>query len=63
MTKRYEYVSLSYDGHFITGTMTEHRQIIDEYAEKGYRYVGMIPTELTAHGYIRAIDLVFEMEE
>ena len=41
----------------------EHRQIIDEYAAKGYRYVGYIPTEMTGHGQILEMDLVFEIDE
>ncbi|WP_394024462.1 DUF4177 domain-containing protein [Anaerococcus martiniensis] len=38
--KRYEYVSIKV-GKFIGAKSDEHRDIIDEYAEKGYRYVGL----------------------
>ena len=40
----------------------EHRQVIDEYAVKGYRYVGFIPTDINDHGKIKQIDLIFEIE-
>ena len=40
----------------------EHRQIIDEYAKKGYRYVGYIPTVISDYGKIKDMDLVFEMD-
>ena len=38
-------------------------EIIDEYAAKGYRYVGYIPVEMTGHGQILEMDLIFEIEE
>lgn len=60
--KKYEYVNINIDAIFGAGT-TEHRQIIDEYAEKGYRYVGYIPTDITSHGKIMAMDLIFEIEQ
>lgn len=41
----------------------EHRKIIQEYAEKGYRYVGFIPTEISDAGKIKCMDLVFEPEK
>ena len=47
-----------YERYGITGIITrlgfklEHRQIIDEYASKGYRYVGYIPTEIRDQGTI-----------
>lgn len=46
---------------FGSGT-DEHRQIIDQYAAKGYRYVGYIPTDITGHGVIRQVDLIFEID-
>lgn len=41
----------------------DHRQIIDEYAEKGYSYLGYIPVEMTGYGQIISMDLVFELKE
>ena len=57
--KKYEYVSIQLEGHFIAST-NEHGRIIDEYAAKGYNYVGYIPTKMTSHGRITEIDLIFE---
>ncbi len=59
--KRYEYVKVRV-GKFIGARSEEHREIIDEYAKKGYRYVGYIPTNMSDHGKIIDMDLVFEMD-
>lgn len=40
----------------------QHCKIIDEYAEKGYRYIGFIPTDISDYGKIKAMDLIFEIE-
>lgn len=37
----------------------KHREIIEKYTCQGYDYVGMIPTEISANGCIRKIDLIF----
>lgn len=39
-----------------------HRAIIDEYAARGYRYVGYIPTNINNYGKITDLDLVFERD-
>ncbi|NCE65814.1 DUF4177 domain-containing protein [Pseudoflavonifractor sp. 524-17] len=59
--KQYEYVSLSIVKFFGAGS-EEHRAVIDEYAQKGWRYVGFIPTEISDSGKIKAIDLIFEQD-
>ena len=59
--KKYEYVSL-HVGRFIGAKSKDHRQIIEEYARKGYRYVGYIPTNMSDYGKIKDMDLVFEMD-
>ena len=59
--KKYEYVSL-HVGKFIGAQSQEHRQIIDDYANKGYRYVGFIPTVMSDYGKFKDIDLVFETD-
>jgi len=59
--KKYEYFNISIDKFFYAGSQ-EHRQIIDSYAAKGYRYAGYIPTEITGHGKIISMDLIFEMD-
>ena len=60
--KKYEYVTININGFFIAGSK-EHRKIIDDYAAKGYQYVGYIPTQITSHGKIAEIDLIFEMNQ
>lgn len=61
--KKYEYVNVNMIQKFIGSRSEEHRQIIVEYASKGYKYVGYIPTEMTGHGQILMMDLVFEIDE
>ena len=38
--KKYEYVTISTKTGLLSTKSTAHRDIIDEYAAKGYRYVG-----------------------
>lgn len=47
--KRYEYVNVNISKP-LGSKSEEHRAIIDEYATKGYRYVGYIPTSITNAG-------------
>lgn len=62
--KKYEYESLTYQmKDVVMASITDHRKIIEKYAANGYRYAGMIPTETSAQGFIRKIDLIFEKEE
>ena len=58
--KRYEYVKIDINTFFGAGS-EEHRKMIDEYAERGYRYVGFVPTYINEHGKIKEIDLIFEL--
>lgn len=60
--KKYEYVNININS-FIGAGSKEHRQIIDEYAARGYRYVGYVPTDINDHGKIKAIDLIFEIDQ
>lgn len=59
--KKYEYVNV-HIGKFCGAKSEEHQRIIDEYAERGYRYVGYIPTNICESGKINNMDLVFEIE-
>lgn len=62
--KKYEYVNVEYKTKdIIMVSVSEHREIIEKYANEGYRYAGMIPTEISAKGYFRKIDLIFEKDE
>ena len=60
--KKYEYVNVVYEGVY-AAKLNEHRQIIDERAAEGWRYVGYIPTREAYHGQICSIDLIVEKEE
>ena len=59
--KKYEYVNI-HIGRFCGAKSEEHITIIDQYAAKGYRYVGYIPTNLNYYGKIKDMDLVFETD-
>lgn len=58
---RYEYVEVHIN-RFLGAGSKEHRRLIDEYAAKGYRYVGFIPVNMTDYGKIKDVDLIFEIE-
>ena len=60
--KKYVYENINIDNFFYAGS-EEHRKIIDDYAAKGYRYVGFIPTVMSSHGKIEEMDLIFEIDE
>lgn len=57
---KYEYVTLRVKKGITSVTLSEHRAVIDEYAQKGYRYVGYIPTKESGYGILAEVDLVFE---
>ena len=59
--KKYEYVSVR-TNRFFGAKSDKHREIIDEYAEKGWRYVGFIPTKMSDYGKLKEMDLVFEKD-
>lgn len=59
--KQYEYVTVKSKG-IIARYFDAHREIIDDYASRGYRYVGFIPTTIVGQGEISEMDLVFEKD-
>ena len=59
--KKYEYIRLRIGG-FVNSKCEEHREIINKYAAKGYRFVNYIPTKIEPFGRFMEIDLIFEME-
>ncbi len=59
---KYEYVAIK-TGKFFGSKCTEHKDIIAQYAEKGFRYAGFIPTEITDSGKFKEIELIFEKKE
>ncbi len=58
----YKYVAVEGRHGFARVYFKEHREIIEKYAKKGYRFVGYIPTTLVGYGVISGIDLIFEKE-
>ena len=62
--KKYEFVGVVLKNNYVANaTVTEHRQIIEEWAAKGYSYVWYVPTKQGPSGKIVEIDLIFEREE
>ena len=59
--KRYEYVRM-HSNKWIGAKFEESRQVIDEYAAKGFRYVGFLPVIINDYGKFRDIDLIFEKD-
>lgn len=59
--KKYEYVNV-HVGRLYGAKSEEHRKIIDEYAARGYSYVGYIPTNINDNGKIKDMDLIFEID-
>lgn len=61
----YEYRYYSIDtggGLFFSNRDAKHREIIQQQAQVGWRFVGFVPTHFTSYGGIKALDLVFERE-
>lgn len=59
--KRYEYVRIR-SHRFAGANFEEHRQVIDQYASKGYSYIGYVPVVIDSYGRFKEIDLIFETE-
>lgn len=56
-----EFVRMEYNNNKATNAeLTGHQEIIREYAEKGYKYVGFIPVKFGPSGKTLAIDLIFD---
>ncbi len=56
-----EFVRVDYKNNpATTAELTAHRDIIKEYAEKGYSYLGFVPVLFGPSGKTLAIDLIFE---
>ena len=61
--KNYEFVNVVFKNNYVANaTMGEHRKIIADYAAKGYKYVGFVPTKQGPSGKIVEADLIFETE-
>ena len=56
-----EFVRMEYDNNKITNAeLSGHRELIREYAAKGYKYICFIPVCFGPSGKTLAIDLIFE---
>lgn len=56
-----EFVRVEYDNKKATNAeLSGHRELIEDYADKGYHYVGFIPVKFGPSGKTLAIDLIFE---
>ena len=62
--KKYEYVTISAKTGLLSTKSTAHHEIIDEYAAKGYRYVGWFPSKMSnmLSGVLEEIELIFETD-
>ena len=57
----YKYVTLyTGGGLWVDNSAREHREIIDQAAAQGWRYVGYVPTKFSSRGGSEEIDLIFE---
>ncbi len=57
----YEFVNVKANMNWTGAYFNTHQTIIKEYARKGYKFAGFVPTQSNAHSII-AMDLVFEKE-
>lgn len=61
---KYEFKTVKASQNIFKGNIfEEHRQIIEDMAKKGYRFICCIPLEQKESGRILSIDLVFEKDE
>ena len=64
--KKYEYCyeRISFNLKFLglTNTLERHRRLIDDYAQRGWRYAGSIPVVTSSEGRDLEFDLIFEKE-
>lgn len=61
--KKYEFVSVKLQNNYVANAdMSEHRKIISDHAENGYRFAGYVPTKQGPSGKIVELDLIFETE-
>lgn len=59
--KKYEYVQIQ-TGRMDGSKSGEIRQAINDYAAKGFRYVGFVPTRENDRGRTTDMDLIFEKD-
>lgn len=57
----YEYIFVEALPQRIFGN-SNHKELIEEYAKEGWRFVSAIPSSNNGNGVIKSFDLVFEKE-
>ncbi len=56
-----KFVRIDYKNNPATSSETEeHRKVIEEQAQAGYRYAGYFPVKMGASGKILIADLIFQ---
>lgn len=56
-----KFIRVEYDNNRVASAeLTSHREVIEEYALKGYKYLGFVPVKLGPSGKMLALDLVFD---
>ena len=58
---KYEYVRID-NTVLAKSNFTKYREIVDEHAKKGYRFVGFVPIKINFRGRVTKMQLVFEMQ-
>jgi|GEM_PF-1744921 len=58
----YRYENVKYKQDILKNILLSHREIIDNLARDGWRFVSAIPTLIRGYGMISELDLVFERE-
>lgn len=59
---KYEYVTVDAKNKMFSTVFENHKAIIDQYAQNGWRFISVIPISTFGSGRINKIDLVFEKE-
>ena len=61
---KYEYITVKLDknNYALNADMESHREIIDQKASEGARYVGWFPVKQGPSGKTIEFDLIFEVE-
>ncbi|WP_160680553.1 DUF4177 domain-containing protein [Clostridium sp. C8-1-8] len=57
---KYIYVEAKAEGYLVS---SNHRELIDNYSSRGWRFVAAIPSNFNHEGRIKSFDLVFEKEQ
>jgi len=58
---KYEYVRIE-NTVLAKSNFSKYKEIIDEYAKKGYRFVGFVPITINFRGRVTKMELVFEIQ-